>query len=111
MVMPVGLEVGDDVSKTVLGKYEVLVPIIKVTNIGFGFERLLYQLNPSLCCQNSLLLPHYSYTLTDVLTTLNNLAAKHAKTSSLVDRHIAAFITNRLEVYRELRELFWAMAQ
>ncbi len=96
-------EMHNPVSATVLWRLQNLRPILKTKELGFGFERILYQLNPSLCCQQKMLLPHYCYTVTDVLLTLNNLAEKHMKNTSLVDRHIAAFLTNRLEVNREIR--------
>ncbi len=91
------------VASTVLWRLQSMRPILKTKTLGFGLERILYQLNPSLSCQQKLLLPHYTYTLEDTLTVLNNLAAKHGKTTSLADRHIAAFITNRLETNREVR--------
>ncbi|MDG1287119.1 MAG: hypothetical protein P8P30_06085 [Rickettsiales bacterium] len=96
-------DINNPVSSTVLWRLQNLRPILKTKELGFGFERILYQLNPSLCCQQKMLLPHYSYTVEEILTTLNNLAAKHAKITPLVDRHIAAFLTNRLEVNREIR--------
>ncbi len=91
------------VSALMLLRIQSMRPIMKVKTIGFGFERLLYQLNPSLSCQQSLLLPHYVYSLADLMQTLDGLSFKHAKTDSLVDRHIAAFITSRLDYNREIR--------
>jgi hypothetical protein len=95
--------IDNPVSGTVMWRLQGLRPIMKNKGFGFGKERILYQLNPSLCCQQKMLLPHYCYSIKDILTTLNNLATRHAKTTALADRHIAAFITNRLEIYREVR--------
>ena len=91
------------VTSTVLWRLQNLRPIMKAKSLGFGAERLLYQLNPSLCCQQGLLASHYVYTLEDVLVILDKLSAKHAKTGKLVDRHVAAFLTNRLELNREVK--------
>lgn len=95
--------ISNPVNSTILWRIQGLRPIMKSKGLGFGFERILYHINPSLCCQQQLLLPHYIYTLQDTLEALDNLAAKHAKTTSLVDRHIAAFLTNRMEMNREIR--------
>lgn len=97
---------GDDsnsVTSAILWRLQGMRPILKTRSLGFGFERILYQLNPSLPCQQNLLQPHYIYTVADALKTLNVLAAEHAKTTSLADKHIAAFLTNRLEINREVR--------
>ncbi|MGB8275384.1 MAG: hypothetical protein WCF16_08980 [Alphaproteobacteria bacterium] len=62
---------------------------------GFGVERCLYELNPSLPCLSSLLASRYVLTPDELLIELERLAGS-GKTDSLpVDRHVAAFIAAR----------------
>ena len=88
---------------TILWRVQALRPILRAKAVGFGNERLLYQLNPSLSCQSNMLSNHYCFNLAETMETLDKLAAKHAKTTDIVDRHIAAFLTSRLDVNREVK--------
>lgn len=70
------------------------------TELGFGDERFLYELNPSLPCQSPLLQSCHVLTLKELLQALDYLAPSLHQQHSLVDRHLAAFITSRLEISR-----------
>lgn len=78
-------------------------PILKKKELGFGLERALYDLNPSLCCQSPLLKPYHVMTAIDALKTLDALAPSLAPNTSLEDRHIAAFIASKIDNNKEIR--------
>lgn len=77
--------------------------MLRIKKLGFGLERIIYDLNPSLPCQSPLLLPYHITTLSELLLTLDSLAKNLAPDTSLVDRHIAAFITNKLNLSKEIQ--------
>lgn len=70
--------------------------------LGFGLERTLYELNPTLCCQSPLVKSLHISTVSDLLKALDYLAPALAK-QSLVDRHIAAFAAAKLDMSKEIR--------
>jgi hypothetical protein len=70
--------------------------LMEETSMGFGIERCLYELNPTLACQSELLFGEYITTLHAMLQNLETHA--NDKKELFVDRHIIAFITNRLEM-------------
>jgi hypothetical protein len=78
-------------------------PYLKSKAIGFGIERALYELNPSLCCQSPLLKPYHVSTSLEVLKTLDALAPSLGPDTSLVDRHIAAFVASKIDMSKEIR--------
>jgi hypothetical protein len=68
---------------------------------GFGLERVFYELNPHFCCQSNNLGSEYISSLPDLLTCLD----QHASTSKeavIIDNHIAAFISNRLSLDKDI---------
>ena len=65
------------------------------SDIGYGVERCLYELNPSLQCQSALLADDYVVTIGDLLPALE-AASKHRDTKTRpMDRQMAAFIGAR----------------
>ncbi|MFZ4542268.1 MAG: protein kinase domain-containing protein [Rickettsiales bacterium] len=78
-------------------------PFLKSKAIGFGLERTLYDLNPSLCCQSPLLKAQHVTTAVDALKALDALAPTLGADTSLVDRHIAAFIASKIDMGKEIR--------
>ena len=78
-------------------------PYLESRALGFGIERILYELNPSLCCQSPLLKPYHVTTIPELLGTLDALARHMGEDTSLVDRHIAAFIAAKLDIVKEIR--------
>lgn len=76
---------------------------LKKKSIGFGIERALYDLNPSLCCQSDILKPYHVTTTQDALKTLDAIASKQAPHTSFADKHIAAFIASKIDTAKEVR--------
>lgn len=60
---------------------------------GYGLERVLYELNPSLACQSPLVQADSITEAGQILKTLEGVAAaKKVSADGLIDRHVAAFI-------------------
>lgn len=64
---------------------------------GFGVERCLYELNPSLPCQSPLVAEEYVSRIEDLLPALDRAASRTDPKTRPVDRHVAAFIAARFE--------------
>ena len=64
---------------------------------GFGIERCLYESNPSLPCQSTLLLQEYVLEIEHLLPALDRAANTQDIKSKPLDRHMAAFITARFK--------------
>ncbi len=77
-------------------------PFLKNKALGFGIERVLYDLNPSMCCQSPLLKAYHITTALDALKTLDALAVNLAPETGLDDRHIAGFVAAKIEMNKEL---------
>ena len=71
--------------------------------MGFGLERVLYDLNPSLACQSPLIKPYHVTTTADLLKTLDAIAATLGADTSFADRHIAAFVASKIDMAKEIR--------
>jgi len=70
---------------------------LSINDPGYGVERLLYEINPSLPCLSPVLQTSCVVTIEHLLPALD-LCASHSDTSQLpVDRHIAAFIAARFD--------------
>jgi hypothetical protein len=65
---------------------------LKNTDLGYGTERCLYELNPSLACQSPLIIQEYVATLEELLPALDDAAKRADSRSRPVDRHVAAFV-------------------
>ena len=78
-------------------------PYLKSKALGFGLERTLYELNPSMCCQSPLVKHYHVMSSIEMLKTLDALASQLGPDASLVDRHVAAFIANRIDMGKEIR--------
>ncbi len=78
-------------------------PFLKSKDLGFGMERVLYELNPSLCCQSPILKPYHVTTALDALKTLDAIAVKLGSETSFVDLHIAAFVASKIEMGKPVR--------
>ena len=75
-------------------------PHLKSTHIGFGIERVLYDLNPDIPCQSSRLEGLYINSARELLYILDAMALDDMGESSLADRHIAAFLTSKMAINR-----------
>jgi hypothetical protein len=65
---------------------------------GFGVERCLYDLNPDIPCQSTMLIEHDVAEEADLLPTLDRLGAGELPKNDPMDRHIAAFVANRMNL-------------
>ena len=99
----------DDYNKaeqnTVLWKLQRVRTYMKSRAFGFGPERLLYDLNPSLACQSPLLKSLHIMNPNDALKALDGLAKQLAPDTSFMDRHLAAFVASRSDISKEIRLL------
>ena len=75
---------------------------IKFKTLGFGLERVLYDLNPTLPCQSQMLANQFVIDCSQLLFFLNDNATKLINNDP-VDRHIAAFICSKLELATEVK--------
>ena len=71
--------------------------------LGLGLERILYHMNPSLPCQTSILRPYHVINVRTALETLDYIAKDHVNQHSLVDKHLAAFLTAKMEMTKVMR--------
>jgi hypothetical protein len=62
---------------------------------GFGLERCLYELNPSMPCLSPMLAGRYILELDELLRALEEIAGSPDRPRDPVDRHVAAFILAR----------------
>ena len=65
------------------------------SEIGYGIERCLYELNPGLPCQSPHLVHDYVTHIRDLLPALDEMAGRVSEKTPPIDRHIAAFIAAR----------------
>lgn len=74
---------------------------------GFGAERILYELNPSLPCQSPLVKDKCVMSSEAMLRALDSQAASLGNSASALDNHIFAFLASRLGIQNSigLREL------
>jgi len=88
-------------------QFERLRGFLHVNTPGNGIERCLYELNPSLPCQSSLIIQDYVVDIEELLPALDAAANRVDTKIPPVDRHVAAFIAARFDedVERHLRAL------
>jgi hypothetical protein len=82
-------------ARALVGTVDRLRAYLKNLAPGFGIERCLYELNPSLPCLSSLVASRYVLAPEDLLRELESLASKGKTDAFPVDRHIAAFVAAR----------------
>lgn len=99
------IETDNAIVNNTLWRLQNLRYVLQLKGLGFGVERILYSLNPSLPCQSAITLPYHPVTIADTLNVLDRLAKQSMKKVSLIDTHLAAFLTGKLEISKELRVL------
>lgn len=77
--------------------FEKLRGFLHANNPGGGIERCLYELNPSLPCQSSLIVKDYVVEVEDLLPALDAAAGRVDTKIPPVDRHISAFVAARFD--------------
>lgn len=76
--------------------------VIRNTGIGFGIERIFYDLNPGIKCISPLLAGLHVVSLPAMLRTLDKLAPRLHQDHDPIDKHIAAFIASHLNIQHEI---------
>lgn len=74
--------------------------LLRKRDLGFSLERCLYEMNPTIACQGNVIGSYSIYTIEEMLKTLNN---EESIGSNLVDKHIASFLSNRLDLPTKIR--------
>jgi eukaryotic-like serine/threonine-protein kinase len=75
---------------------------LRKKGLGFGLERILYELNHSIPCQSDVLKGKQILGMSDLLKTLDSQSDINAEKDPL-DRHMAAFIASRVGMEDELK--------
>jgi eukaryotic-like serine/threonine-protein kinase len=76
---------------------------LRMQAMGFGIERILYELNPNLPCQSPLLINDNALTTEKLLFALDRIGSRKAKNFEYLDRHIAAFIATKMDITKEVK--------
>lgn len=85
-----------------LVRLDRLRSVIRNTGIGFGVERILYDLNSGIRCMSPLLADLHVSSLGGLLKTLDKLAPRLSQDNDPIDRHIAAFVASQLNIQHEI---------
>jgi hypothetical protein len=95
--------VAPDAIKQIQLKLDNIRLFARNVGYGFGFERILYELNPSLPCRSALCEKKHLTTLPALLTHLDAIAATSFRTQEAIDLHLAAFIASRISIIHEIK--------
>lgn len=76
---------------------------LRMQSMGFGIERILYELNPMLTCQSPLLAGENVLTGEELLYALDRIGMRKSKSIEYLDRHIAAFVAMRSDISKEVK--------
>ncbi|MCP5361187.1 MAG: hypothetical protein H6908_00890 [Hyphomicrobiales bacterium] len=77
---------------------------LRSRDIGFGYERVLYELNPSLPCQGEIVGAHVITDMANLMRYLDSVGkSTENREKEPLDRHIAAFIGSRVDLASEVR--------
>lgn len=87
----------------VLNKLDKLRLLVRNSALGFGVERLLYELNPQLSCQSPLFANNNITSLKNLLLRLDQLAPNFYAQQDPIDKHIAAYIGQKLSLQGEIK--------
>jgi len=79
-----------------------MLSLIRKSALGFGMERVLYEMNPSLPCQSPLLGSQYVDDLAGLLQVLDKVPREKHEGTDPVDRHIAGFIAAKIDLREEI---------
>ena len=73
-------------------EYAALTGYLSLKDPGFGFERCLYESNPTMACQSEIVANDYVCQIKDLLPALDTASSQVLNNINPIDRHIAAFI-------------------
>lgn len=77
--------------------FSQLKSFLQINDPGYGIERCLYELNPTLPCQSPIVIGDYVVRIDELLPALDRAANKVDTKSRPIDRHITAFIAARFD--------------
>ena len=77
--------------------FSTLRSFFKINEMGFGIERCMYELNPSLPCQSEILRKQYVVHAEDVMEALDKVANTADRKSRPMDKHLAAHIATHFK--------------
>jgi eukaryotic-like serine/threonine-protein kinase len=75
--------------------FETIRRLAEDPRLGFGLERVLYELNPMIHCLSPLIQADHVVEAPDILDALERAAERGVSAETLLDRHLAAFIAAR----------------
>lgn len=81
-------------------KMEAAFLFVQKAGLGFGIERCLYHLNKNLVCQSQLIIDDFIFDRYDALIMFN--IRNEEKKSSFVDRHLAAFLAEKINLLQDI---------
>ena len=87
---------------TVIAKLQKIRNFMRMNAYGFGIERCIYDICPTLPCQSPLVKRYNVTTLDELLIILDKIANEKGANDDFIDRHIAGFIGSKLELAREV---------
>lgn len=73
--------------------YDGYRALLEHAGMGFGIERILYELCPACPCLSPAIRDYYALTPAEVLGALDHLATKPTRGRDPVDRHVIGFLT------------------
>lgn len=76
---------------------------LRMPAMGFGIERILYELNPTLPCQSPLLADENVLTKEGLLYALDRIGIRKSRNFEYLDRHIAAFVATQMDTTKEVK--------
>ncbi len=76
--------------------------LMRNRTLGFGMERVLYELNPTMACRSEMLKTQHVTDARSMLAALDRLSREKAATHLPLDRHCAAFLTTKLNINKEV---------
>jgi serine/threonine protein kinase len=77
--------------------------LLRSSSIGFGMERILYELNPTLPCMSRSYAKYHSLSAKHMMLVLDHFAHNHAEDSKLYDKHLLAFLAARAGITKEVQ--------
>lgn len=92
----------NDESNDALWKLQKQRHFLNLKGMGFGMERLMYDLNPHLPCMSASFIGNHISTLPDMLYTLDALARSKGDNTAFTDRHLAAFVASHAGIMKEV---------
>lgn len=90
-----------------MNRLDKVKPILNQTGLGFGMERVIYELNGGLPCMSPQFERDFVATIEHVLPAIERICASEDRPQRLIDRHIAAFLGTNFKraIGGELRDI------